>query len=362
MTFAPCGMRAGQRRRIARAAASSSSTSRTASTVPADRDRGPARPPRARCAATRRSDSPRAGSAARRRPAPTPARAAVCARWRPATVSTAPFSTTSPQPVQRNDHLVDGLEPARGRAGLRHAARLGRVIAGWGTSRCVGAHRVPQPATCAHARASGGRDVRARRDGVDGTGRLRRVDGGHARARARRGPAERGRPVRGAHLGCRAHLGGRRGELRHGGAARLARPGRGRRGLGDTRRSCSPTSAPAPASCAAFPGVSYVAGDDGHQVGPAAAMSGQRGGEVVLKPGAAAAAQLQMVNVANFDAAVCNPTPVRGLRVYPPGDTTSLYVERAGTGCASTPPATSSACRPCSPPDPSHGESAVPRR
>ena len=70
-----------------------------------------------------------------------------------------------------------------------------------------------------------------------------------------------------------------------------------------------------------FPGVSYVAGDDGHQVGPAAAMSGQRGGEVVLKPGAAAAAQLQMVNVANFDAAVCKPTPVRGLRVYPPGDT-----------------------------------------
>jgi hypothetical protein len=87
-----------------------------------------------------------------------------------------------------------------------------------------------------------------------------------------------------------------------------------------------------------FPGVSYVAGDDGHQVGPAAAMSGARGGEVVLKPGAAAAAQLQLVNVANFDAAVCQPTPVRGLRVYPPGDTTSLYVERAGTGCAGTPP------------------------
>jgi hypothetical protein len=87
-----------------------------------------------------------------------------------------------------------------------------------------------------------------------------------------------------------------------------------------------------------FPGVSYVAGDDGHQVGPAAAMSGARGGEVVLKPGAAAAAQLQLVNVANFDAAVCNPIPVRGLRVYPPGDTTSLFVESAGTGCAGTPP------------------------
>ncbi len=87
-----------------------------------------------------------------------------------------------------------------------------------------------------------------------------------------------------------------------------------------------------------FPGVSYVAGADGHQVGPAAAMSGPRGAEVVLRPGAAAAAQLQLVNVANFDAAVCRPTPVRGLRVYPPGDTAALYVERAGTGCAGTPP------------------------
>jgi ABC-type transport system substrate-binding protein len=87
-----------------------------------------------------------------------------------------------------------------------------------------------------------------------------------------------------------------------------------------------------------FPGVSYVAGADGHQVGPAAAMGGPRGGEVVLKPGAAAAAQLQLANVANFDAAACQPTPVRGLRVYPPGDTESLYIERAGTGCAITPP------------------------
>jgi hypothetical protein len=87
-----------------------------------------------------------------------------------------------------------------------------------------------------------------------------------------------------------------------------------------------------------FPGVSYVAGVDGHQVGPPAAMSGPRGGEVVLKPGAAASAQLQLVNVANFDAAACTPTPVRGLRVYPPGDTVSLFIVRAGTGCATTPP------------------------
>ena len=87
-----------------------------------------------------------------------------------------------------------------------------------------------------------------------------------------------------------------------------------------------------------FPGVSYVAGDGGQQVGPAAAMSGQRGGPVRLAAGASAGAELKLVNVANYDAAVCRPTPVRGLRVYPPGDTASLFVPAEGTGCAGTPP------------------------
>jgi hypothetical protein len=87
-----------------------------------------------------------------------------------------------------------------------------------------------------------------------------------------------------------------------------------------------------------FPGVSYVTGDGGQQVGPAAAMSGERGGPVRLAAGAAAGAELKLVNVANYDAAVCRPTPVRGLRVYPPGDTAALFVPAEGTGCAGTPP------------------------
>jgi hypothetical protein len=87
-----------------------------------------------------------------------------------------------------------------------------------------------------------------------------------------------------------------------------------------------------------FPGVSYVAGDDGHQVGPAAAMSGERGGQVPIPPGGTARAQLQLVNVQNYDPADCAPVPVRGLRVYPPGDTASLFVPMDGTGCSATPP------------------------
>jgi hypothetical protein len=87
-----------------------------------------------------------------------------------------------------------------------------------------------------------------------------------------------------------------------------------------------------------FPGVSYVAGDDGHQVGPAAAMSGERGAQVPIAPGATARAQLQLVNVQNYDPGACHPVPVRGLRVYPPGDTAALFVPVEGTGCSTTPP------------------------
>lgn len=93
-----------------------------------------------------------------------------------------------------------------------------------------------------------------------------------------------------------------------------------------------------PCELTGFPGVSYVTGDDAHQVGPAAAMSGERGGQVRLAVGDAAGAEMKLVNVQNYDAQVCAPTPVTGLRVYPPGDTESLVVPTGGTGCAGTPP------------------------
>ncbi|MGD9529387.1 MAG: DUF4232 domain-containing protein [Pseudonocardia sp.] len=87
-----------------------------------------------------------------------------------------------------------------------------------------------------------------------------------------------------------------------------------------------------------FPGVSYVTGDDGQQVGPAAQEEGERGPQVELAPGEAASATVRFVNVGNFDEAACVPVPVRGLRVYPPGDTASLFVPAEGTGCSGTPP------------------------
>jgi hypothetical protein len=66
-----------------------------------------------------------------------------------------------------------------------------------------------------------------------------------------------------------------------------------------------------------FPGMSFVAGDDGHQVGKAAAWDGAKGGVLTLKPGEAATAPVGFTNIDAYDPANCRPTPVRGLRVYP---------------------------------------------
>jgi hypothetical protein len=87
-----------------------------------------------------------------------------------------------------------------------------------------------------------------------------------------------------------------------------------------------------------FPGVSYVAGDDGHQVGPAAYRTGKKGPVITLKPGGSAFADVGFVQVRNYDPAVCRPTEVRGLRIYPPHEYNSMFLAAPGTGCAGTPP------------------------
>jgi hypothetical protein len=87
-----------------------------------------------------------------------------------------------------------------------------------------------------------------------------------------------------------------------------------------------------------FPGVSYVAGADGHQVGPAAFREGAKGPAISLKPGKTVSASIGFVQVRNYDPAACKPVSVRGLRVYPPHEYNSMYVAASGTGCAATPP------------------------
>lgn len=83
-----------------------------------------------------------------------------------------------------------------------------------------------------------------------------------------------------------------------------------------------------------FPGVSFVAGEDGHQVGQPAVRVGEKGPVITIKPGAAATSPVGFVSIGNYDPAQCVPTPVRGLRVYPPHDTAAEFVPFETTACA----------------------------
>jgi hypothetical protein len=89
-----------------------------------------------------------------------------------------------------------------------------------------------------------------------------------------------------------------------------------------------------------WPGVSYVTGDNGQQVGTPAARSGAKGASVTLAPGKVASTVIDSVDVGVFDASACKPTPVRGYRVYAPDDTASMFIALpSGTqGCAGKTP------------------------
>ncbi|HEX6345343.1 DUF4232 domain-containing protein [Umezawaea sp.] len=86
-----------------------------------------------------------------------------------------------------------------------------------------------------------------------------------------------------------------------------------------------------------FPGVSFVTGNDGTQVGEPARRNAAAPQLVTLAPGAAVATFLLITNPGAFDEAECGPVDVRGLRIYPPGETAALFLEGATRTCG-TPP------------------------
>ncbi|MFF0147505.1 uncharacterized protein DUF4232 [Amycolatopsis sulphurea] len=87
-------------------------------------------------------------------------------------------------------------------------------------------------------------------------------------------------------------------------------------------RSCTLRSAP---------GVSYVAGDSGQQVGaPATRYPG--GAKVTLAPGASASAALFLSSAPQKSD--CHQVQARGLRIYPPGNTGAAFVPLPTTTCS----------------------------
>jgi hypothetical protein len=89
------------------------------------------------------------------------------------------------------------------------------------------------------------------------------------------------------------------------------------------------------ASCTlyGYPGVSFVTGQSGQQVG---APADHRPGTVTtltLASGQSAQADLAIADAGNYPAS-CQLTPVVGLRVYPPNQTQSLFVPHPDHACA----------------------------
>jgi hypothetical protein len=93
-------------------------------------------------------------------------------------------------------------------------------------------------------------------------------------------------------------------------------------------------------SVTGYPGVSFVGDGNGTQLGAAATREAP-GVPVIpltLAPGASAHSQLSIATAANYDATTCRPKTADGLRVYPPDQTTSLFVATAAyTACQGTP-------------------------
>ncbi len=84
-----------------------------------------------------------------------------------------------------------------------------------------------------------------------------------------------------------------------------------------------------------YPGVALAGGNPVGQIGAAADEDPATPRELVtLAPGAAASALLRIVSAQNYPAARCHQVPTTYLQVYPPNQTTPIYVMFTSTACS----------------------------
>jgi hypothetical protein len=89
-----------------------------------------------------------------------------------------------------------------------------------------------------------------------------------------------------------------------------------------------------PCTLTGYPGVSLGAGDPVKQVGQPAARSPQATPiKLTLIPGAHAYAVLQVGNAQNWPSGTCEPATTSYLRIYPPNNSSLLFVPYSSTGC-----------------------------
>lgn len=90
-----------------------------------------------------------------------------------------------------------------------------------------------------------------------------------------------------------------------------------------------------PCTLSGYPGVSFTAGADGHQIGvPAQRDHRFTSALVTLVAGASVHATVEVANYANYDQKVCQPVRAAGFRVFPPGASGPLIIGAPQTVCA----------------------------
>jgi hypothetical protein len=86
-----------------------------------------------------------------------------------------------------------------------------------------------------------------------------------------------------------------------------------------------------------YPGVALAAGTPIEQVGAAASRSTAASpATVTLGAGQTANALLRITQAENYPSGTCKPVATTYLQIYPPNQTTPIYLQYASTGCAST--------------------------
>jgi Protein of unknown function (DUF4232) len=84
-----------------------------------------------------------------------------------------------------------------------------------------------------------------------------------------------------------------------------------------------------------YPGVSLAGGNPIAQVGPAASeMPTPPRKLVTLAPGQVANALLRIVDALNYPASKCGPVATKFLQIYPPNQTTPVYLSYKTTACS----------------------------
>jgi hypothetical protein len=93
------------------------------------------------------------------------------------------------------------------------------------------------------------------------------------------------------------------------------------------------------ASCSlyGYPGIALAGGSPVTQIGTAASRSPQAGPALVtLKPGAVANTLLRITQAQNYPTSKCSPMASTYLQIYPPNQTTPMYLGYKSTGCSAT--------------------------